>query len=199
MVGQSIQPMCVGRDHAGRAFHLGAHGEQVVGDGDRAVPDRRGRLLGHPPESRRPPLGGCARLRRHVSVTIVNSGFAEWTGATLSEPPPPPVPGAYQQGFSPAPDDPLISPDFNGWWNRAMRLLSANWRPLVVIQLLWAIPLLIVAIIANVVPSENIRADSPGDLTALLLIALPFTALAFLLGLVATLATLHLLVQYVTG
>jgi hypothetical protein len=129
----------------------------------------------------------------------VNSGFADWNGATLSQPPPPPVPGAYPQGFYPAPDDPLISPDFNGWWNRAMRLLSANWRPLVVIQLLWAIPLLIISIIANVVPSENVRADSPGDLTALLLITLPFTAVTFLLGFVATLATLHLLVQYVTG
>jgi hypothetical protein len=117
----------------------------------------------------------------------------------LSETPPPPVSGAYQQGFYPAPDDPLISPDFAGWWNRAMRLLSANWRPLVVIQLLWAIPLLIISVLANVVPSENLRADNPGDLTALLLITLPFTAVAFLLGLVATLATLHLLVQYVTG
>nr|WP_296068741.1 hypothetical protein [uncultured Actinoplanes sp.] len=117
----------------------------------------------------------------------------------MTETPPPPVPGAYQQGFYPGPEDPLISPDFNGWWNRAMRLLSANWRPLAMIQLMWAIPLLIVSIIVNVIPPESVESGSPGDLTALLLITLPFTAVAFLLGLIATLATLHLLVQYVTG
>jgi hypothetical protein len=109
--------------------------------------------------------------------------------------------GPYGQSQTPfpTPDDPLISPDFSGWWNRSMRLLSAAWRPLVMIQLLWAIPLLIITIIGNVVPDESVRTDSGRDLTAFIIVGLPVIALTFLVGLVTTLATLHVLVQHVTG
>jgi hypothetical protein len=99
---------------------------------------------------------------------------------------PPPTP-------DPASDDPLISPDFSGWWNRSMRLLAATWRQLVLIQLLWAIPLLLITVVSNVVP------DAAEGGAADLVVVLVFIAATFLLGLVTTLATLHVLVQYATG
>ncbi|NMO50859.1 hypothetical protein HH310_06585 [Actinoplanes sp. TBRC 11911] len=108
--------------------------------------------------------------------------------------------GPYGQPQTPfpAPDDPLVSADFNGWWNRSMRLLSATWRPLVMIQLLWAIPLLIITIVSNLAGQAE-DTGSDGDLTAFILVGLPVIAVTFLLGLVTTLATLHVLVQHVTG
>lgn len=118
-------------------------------------------------------------------------------GATLSDIPynpygPPPTP-------YPPSDDPLVSPDFNGWWNRSMRLLAATWQPLVLIQLCWAIPLLILTIVSNLVGDTSVRTGNGRDLTAFILVGLPVIAVTFLLGLVTTLATLHVLVQQVTG
>ena len=110
----------------------------------------------------------------------------------------PPPYGAYgppPYGPPPVPpsDDPLVSPDFNGWWNRSMRLLAATWQQLVMIQLLWAIPLLVITVVSNVVPDA--AEGGIGDLIAVLV----FVAATFLLGLVTTLATLHLLVQHASG
>src|SRR5438046_1868702 len=35
--------------------------------------------------------------------------------------------------------EPLISPDFNGWWARGMAIVKAGWRPIVMVQSLGAV------------------------------------------------------------
>jgi hypothetical protein len=49
--------------------------------------------------------------------------------------------------FDPA--DPLISNDYAGWWSRSFALLRAGWRPMAVLQLLLAVPIL-----ALLIPTE---------------------------------------------
>ncbi|WP_212992493.1 hypothetical protein [Actinoplanes auranticolor] len=66
----------------------------------------------------------------------------DWNAA----PPPQPYPYPYPQqpGFDPA--DPLVSNDFNGWWHRSFRLVKAAWRPMAVIQLIVAVPTLVLLV-----------------------------------------------------
>jgi hypothetical protein len=111
-------------------------------------------------------------------------------------------PPGYPPGYYAGPDDPLVSPDFAGWWSRSMRLLSVAWRPLLIVQLLWAVPLLVLTILGNVLPGDTTTTtDELGwkDLTPLLFIALPVLAAAFLIALIAELAMFDLLVRHVTG
>ena len=61
---------------------------------------------------------------------------------------PPPQPYAYAypqpQYFDPA--DPLVSNDFSGWWQRSLHLVKTAWRPMAIIQLMAAVPALILLI-----------------------------------------------------
>ncbi|MGK5681082.1 hypothetical protein [Actinoplanes sp. URMC 104] len=114
------------------------------------------------------------------------------------------MPGqALPPGYYAGPDDPLVSADFGGWWRRSFTLLAAVWRPMTLVQLVWAVPLVIVGLVAAfVVPDANeIDADeiSFDDFVAPLLVLIVFTFAAVLLSLVANLATLDVLVQRATG
>jgi hypothetical protein len=62
-----------------------------------------------------------------------------WTQPHGSPTPPQQWPGGPGQGGHwGAPDlgDPLISPDYSGWWNRSTTLVKAYWRPLLLLQLI---------------------------------------------------------------
>ncbi|GIJ43879.1 hypothetical protein Val02_07650 [Virgisporangium aliadipatigenens] len=52
-------------------------------------------------------------------------------------------PGGPPNGYPPPPPpygDPLIGGDLGGWWARAMRIVSAGWRPLFLVQLIGLVP-----------------------------------------------------------
>ncbi|MFI7541620.1 hypothetical protein [Actinoplanes sp. NPDC049599] len=80
----------------------------------------------------------------------------EWQGWPTT---PPPQPYAYAHPQQPAfdPGDPLVSNDFNGWWQRGFRLLRAAWRPMAVIQALVAVPTLILLVPAMVMFQDRQR------------------------------------------
>lgn len=55
-------------------------------------------------------------------------------------------PGGYGAPAGPPADpahDPLISPDYNGWFSRAVTIVKAGWRPLAVLQAIGAVAVLI--------------------------------------------------------
>ena len=49
--------------------------------------------------------------------------------------------------FDPA--DPLTSNDYTGWWQRGMAVVKAGWRRLLLLQLIMAVPLLLLSLPAN--------------------------------------------------
>ncbi|MCO8272902.1 hypothetical protein M1L60_20105 [Actinoplanes sp. TRM 88003] len=116
-------------------------------------------------------------------------------------------PAGYQlpYGYYAGPADPLVSADFGGWWQRSFALLGAVWRPMVQVQLVWAIPLVAVGILTAIYgPDRTVDFTSTNppefdDLFGPLLVVLPFALIAVVLTLVAQLATLDVLVQRATG
>lgn len=120
----------------------------------------------------------------------------------------PPIFPAGPPGLSPRPDDPLVSADFSGWWSRSFRLLKAIWRQAALIQAIWVIPTIIVAGIAGSVVKDSVTdlTNTPQDVqpdwrpfVRSLFYLLPIGLLAGLLALVASLATLHLVVRAALG
>ncbi|MBL7260583.1 hypothetical protein [Paractinoplanes lichenicola] len=126
-----------------------------------------------------------------------NQGF----GAPGYGPPPAyGLPSNYYAG----PEDPLVSPDFAGWFRRSFTLLSAVWQPMTLVQLVWAVPLLAVGIVGAFITSDAAVITDPQDVSfddfvAPLLVILPFTLAAVVLSMVGQLATLDILVQRATG
>ncbi|GAB2597850.1 hypothetical protein Aab01nite_73580 [Paractinoplanes abujensis] len=135
-------------------------------------------------------------------------------GAPGYGPPPGYDPNTYPYGAQPAyglpsgyyagPDDPLVSPDFAGWFRRSFTLLSAVWQPMTLVQLVWAVPLLAIGVVAALItPDASVITDpqdvSFDDFLEPLLIILPFTLAAVVLSMVSQLATLDILVQRATG
>jgi hypothetical protein len=117
------------------------------------------------------------------------------------------IPGQVQPGV-----DPLISPDYNGWWSRATAIVKLAWKPLAGLQ---AIGLLIALVIqAPVAVYVALRSDElesvltdpeqqeVPDLTPLFAV-LGFTLLLALLGIIAsaiiTVASVHIGVSVAVG
>jgi hypothetical protein len=131
----------------------------------------------------------------------VDPRYAPGTGFT--------VPGYVQQPGI----DPLISPDYNGWWTRAIEIVKRAWKPLAGLQAIGLlIALAIQAPVAAYVAlrSEEVEAilanpeqqQEMPDLTPLLAV-LGFTLLLALLGLIAaaiiTVASVHIGVSSAVG
>jgi hypothetical protein len=120
----------------------------------------------------------------------------------------PPVFPAAPPGLYPAPDDPLVSADFNGWWRKSFRLLKAVWWQAVLLQLFWAVPLIAVEALAGRALSrtfagltdapDNFRPDWHPFLQSLYYVV-PLIVLTALLGLVGSLAMPGLVVQAALG
>lgn len=116
--------------------------------------------------------------------------------------------GAPQPGFGPqyglyaGPEDPLVSPNFGGWWNRSVALLSVAWQPMAMVQLIWALPLVVLGVFLNLAPTEpdtTTSSELTGDLLVALLIGAGAALIAILLSFVTQLATIQILVQRATG
>lgn len=116
--------------------------------------------------------------------------------------PQPQYPYGPQSGWYAGPSDPLVSPDFSGWWTRAFALLFAIWRPMVMVQLIWALPLVPLGVVVNLTPIEtavSANVDFTGDILVPLLTTLAVGLVTTLLTMVSQLATLQILVQHATG
>ncbi|MEU4239708.1 hypothetical protein [Actinoplanes sp. NPDC026619] len=106
--------------------------------------------------------------------------------------------------FYASPDDPLVSADLSGWWTRSFRLVRAAWRPIALFELLAAIPLIIFLIqveiqtnsVVTMLDSADI--DWGGVLRNYALMA-PTFLIALVFSMIATLASLQVLVQQATG
>ncbi|MBG0569204.1 hypothetical protein I4J89_48155 [Actinoplanes sp. NEAU-A11] len=95
-----------------------------------------------------------------------------------------------------------MSPTFGGWWSRAFALFSAAWRPMAMVQLIWAFPLVLLGVVINLAPAEtetSTNVEFTGDVLAVLLTILGAFLVATLLSLVTQLATIQILVQRATG
>jgi hypothetical protein len=110
------------------------------------------------------------------------------------------------------PADPLVSPDYAGWWQRNVALLKAYWRPLLTLQLIAAVVSLVVRIPTGIwaaVSARQITATPQPDPSQALralsstLPALSVSAiggiLAALVSVLVTLACIRLLVVAVTS
>jgi hypothetical protein len=122
--------------------------------------------------------------------------------------PPPGYPAGWTAPIAPtyyaAPNDPLVSADFSGWWNRSFALVKAAWRPLAVVQLAGAVPMVAVLIVVDFLTrGESDRLATTDKLDgktaiALILVILPSLLLSWLFGVLIQLISTHLLVQKVT-
>jgi hypothetical protein len=105
------------------------------------------------------------------------------------------------------PSDPLISPDYAGWWQRNINILKAYWRPLAVLQAFGAVAELVLLIPADLVQALQARGLQGGNPAAREIArALPGLGAgllgAILAALVVTLVTMagmRLVVVAVTG
>ncbi|WP_203728382.1 hypothetical protein [Paractinoplanes durhamensis] len=126
-------------------------------------------------------------------------------GAPGYGPPYSAVPGQLPASYYAGPSDPLVSPDFSGWWSRSFRLVQATWQPLVVIQLITAIPLIIMLIQLDLRQDTlNTQLDTSGAIDWNAIISpfyavIPVALLAIVFDLIGSLACLQLLVQRATG
>jgi hypothetical protein len=111
----------------------------------------------------------------------------------------PPAGYALPPQYYASPDDPLVSRDIGGWWNRSLRLLQKAWRPLLAVHLISVTPAEILTVWA-----QSAVKDGPDQLTTdAVRTVLPRLGVAILVGglltMVVSLASQRILVQAATG
>lgn len=126
----------------------------------------------------------------------------------MSEPPYAPPPWSVPPRGLPG-GDPLISPDYSGWWQRATAVVRSSWRQLVALQAILAVVtfgLQGAAAVASAFTVRDIRravdADEqppPGTLFAAFALIVAAVLLGALLSTLITLAAVHLVVTAATG
>jgi hypothetical protein len=79
----------------------------------------------------------------------------------MSEPPPPLSPIRSTTPFD-DPSDPLISPDYAGWWQRNRAILRAYWRPLALLQVVGVVAALVLRMPTAIVLAIQTRGLSSG-------------------------------------
>ena len=118
----------------------------------------------------------------------------------------PALPSAYYAG----PDDPLVSSDYSGWWNRTVALIKSTWRPMALMQLVAVIPVAILTVVVSIwgraATDRFTTTTTDGDiqfdwnaLAPLFAVAIPLILVGALIGVLINLATMQLLVQRATG
>ena len=114
---------------------------------------------------------------------------------------PPPgyaLPAQYYAG----PEDPLVSNDIGGWWNRSLQLLRKAWRPLLLVHLISVPPLGILSAWAQAAAKNDIGTDpdnvTASDLRTLLVRLAVAVLVGALLSVVVSLSAQRILVQAAT-
>jgi hypothetical protein len=136
--------------------------------------------------------------------------MTEWTpgpGQPEQPNPYPPYPPAPPEGYTVTPqaylpvEDPLVSPDFGGWWSRGLSIAKRGWKPLAALQagglllvLLFQVPVeAYSAVLTERLSTSSARAQA--DLSPLFgLLGFTFAGamLALIVTAVVTLATVHI-------
>ncbi|MEU4624433.1 hypothetical protein AB0G04_31210 [Actinoplanes sp. NPDC023801] len=138
----------------------------------------------------------------------MNQGWAERDGNGHYWPAQPP---GLPPSFYPTPADPLVSPNFEGWWRRSFALAGRIWKPALTLQAILLVPMAALVVPAGVVMSEQqeklqkATVARPGDLTPLadfmtaVLGSVGLTFVAALISMVATSITARMVVLAATG
>jgi hypothetical protein len=110
---------------------------------------------------------------------------------------------------APYPADPLISPDYSGWWQRAVAVVRTSWRQLVALQAMLAVVTFALqgaAAVTQVFTFRDINratqdTDQPplGDVFAALGLVGAAALVSVLVSTLATLAAVHVVVVAATG
>ena len=111
----------------------------------------------------------------------------------------PPAGYGLPSQFYAGPEDPLVSKDIGGWWNRSLHLLQKAWLPLLAVHLI-SVPLLE---ILSVWTQTAIKTDTDqftrDDLRTFLVRLGVVVVVGGLLNVVVSLSSLRILVQAATG
>jgi hypothetical protein len=107
----------------------------------------------------------------------------------------------------PPPWDPLISPDYAGWWQRTSTLISTAWRPLLILHgagaLLWFVVLAAISVLTTVRNHVYLTSDGGFDTLGAVVPALAGVGLGVLIlvaaSLLINLGTVYLIVAAATG
>jgi hypothetical protein len=118
--------------------------------------------------------------------------------------PMPPPPGfALPPQYYAGPDDPLVSNDMSGWWDRSLRLLRTAWRPLLVVHLISVPAFEILSAWAQFTAVDDITRDpdhvTGAEARAVLLRLGLAIVVGALLSVVVGLSAQRILVQVATG
>jgi hypothetical protein len=123
----------------------------------------------------------------------------------------PAQPPGLPPSFYPTPADPLVSPNFEGWWQRSFALAGRIWKPALKLQAILVVPMAALTIPASLTMTEQqeklqqATAERPGDLTPLadfMTAAFGSLGLTFavaLISVVATAITAQMVVLAATG
>ncbi|MDR6323296.1 hypothetical protein [Actinoplanes couchii] len=138
----------------------------------------------------------------------MNQGWAERDGNEHYWPAQPPM---IPPSFYATPTDPLVSPDYPGWWRRSVALAGRIWKPALLLHTIAAVPSLALTVPADVALTGEARdlqpailGDQPGlsvlvpylGATFVFLVAV---VIASLIAAVATAINVQLVVQAATG
>ncbi len=138
----------------------------------------------------------------------MSQGWAQLDGNGQYWPAQPP---GIPQSYYPTPADPLVSPDYEGWWRRGLRLAGQVWKPALTLHAIVTVPTLALLIPANVLLTEENRLlqtamlDEDTAMPALsgyLTATLVFLAATLAVGLISAAAAavnVRLVVQAATG
>lgn len=138
----------------------------------------------------------------------MSQGWAERDGNGHYWPAQPPM---IPPSFYATPADPLVSPNYEGWWQRGTTLAGRVWKPALILHAIAAVPSLALMVPAEVllnVESQKIQAillngtAALGDLGGYLSAILLFTGAALLVALISSLTAavnVHLVIQAATG
>jgi hypothetical protein len=120
--------------------------------------------------------------------------------------PPPGPPWGPPPGYPP---DPLISPDFGGWWQRGFAIAKRAWRQILVLQLIVGMLTFTVETLSTVWQSfaarDMDRAAAAGDdpdLAALFAgtgLVVVATVVVLIVSMIATLAAVRIVIEAATG
>jgi hypothetical protein len=115
-------------------------------------------------------------------------------------------PGEVPPAFYGMPADPLVSPNYEGWWQRSIALMGRVWKPALILHAILVVPAAALAIPTGAnLDEQSLRTDSLGTpppldellpAFSLLLAALLLTGLA---SSIATAITVRLVVRAATG
>jgi hypothetical protein len=124
-----------------------------------------------------------------------------------AEGPPVFAPGSFSVPAGAIYTDPLVSPDYNGWWQRTIAIVKASWRQLVILQVIGAAVTLVlrgpVDILQALTSRDLTNTDTPsrngGTIFAAFGLSIVSIVAALVVAALVTLASVHNVVTAAAG